>query len=312
MIDPHVHFKGNKESILEGISLAKDQGIDMVFDMPNIYNHPIINIKGIRDKFKLIPKKLRKHYRVGIIATSNKDQLEVAVKAVLQKRAVGIKMFAGLFEIPNNLGISSTYVQKEVYKNLVDLKYKNALVVACEKKMFISNIFKPELPYSHCLARPKIAEIEAIKDQIRLALETGFEGILHICHVSCSESVYLIKEARNDLRITCSVTPHHIIWDDSKLLKDNGLLYKTNPPLRSKEDVSNLRECLRKGLIDFIESDHNPYSIGEKLHTKYLSGYPSLYLYKDFVKKYLPFKLGLDYNQINKLTFKNIIKTFNI
>jgi dihydroorotase len=84
-----------------------------------------------------------------------------------------------------------------------------------------------------------------------------------------------------------------------------------NPPLRSKRDVDGLREYLKQGKIDWIETDHAPHTIGEKLHDGYPSGYPSLYLYKYCIEKFLP-ELGLTKNQIKNLTFNNIVKAFGI
>jgi len=49
----------------------------------------------------------------------------------------------------------------------------------------------------------------------------------------------------------------------------------TNPPLRGEVDRKKLLKCLKNGEIDWIESDHTPHAIGEKLFPPYLSGYPS-------------------------------------
>ncbi len=111
------------------------------------------------------------------------------------------------------------------------------------------------------------------------------------------------------MRITCGVTPHHILWDDEMLKRPDGLLYKMNPPLRGKKDVDELRQYLREGKIDWIETDHAPHPIGEKLYPPYLSGYPSLYLYRDFVENFLP-SMGLNMALIKQLTFENIYRTF--
>lgn len=101
------------------------------------------------------------------------------------------------------------------------------------------------------------------------------------------------------------------MWDNRQLSTPDGLLYKTNPPLRSRPDVLDLIECLKAGQIDWIETDHAPHAIGEKLFSPYLSGYPSLYLYKDFVENFLP-GIGISEEQIRKLTHDNICRTFRL
>ena len=111
------------------------------------------------------------------------------------------------------------------------------------------------------------------------------------------------------MKITCGATPHHIMWDSSKMEGPNGLLYKINPPLRDIESVLGLRQRLIEGKIDWIETDHAPHTIDQKLRYPHASGYPSLTLYHQFITEFLP-GLGLSQEQITALTSKNIIRVF--
>jgi dihydroorotase len=179
-----------------------------------------------------------------------------------------------------------------------------------------SDLFDPEDPYTHTKARPKEAEIESVKDQIKFAREANFEGTLHICHVSCPETVDLIDDARKYMKITCGVTPHHLMWSaDEMLNRPDGLIYKMNPPLGGDEDVAGLRDRLRDGKIDWIETDHAPHALGEKLFgmnndkRKSPSGFPSLYMYKKCVEEFLP-SIGVSEDLIKKLTYTNIKDAF--
>ncbi len=60
-IDPHVHLRDGeqsyKETIKHGINLAKSQGVDIVFDMPNLPN-PILTKKEVEDRLQIVPKEL--------------------------------------------------------------------------------------------------------------------------------------------------------------------------------------------------------------------------------------------------------------
>ncbi|MBW2992488.1 amidohydrolase family protein [Candidatus Woesearchaeota archaeon] len=312
-IDPHVHFRDQeqnyKETIAHGLQTAKEQGVDLIFDMPNTFN-PVLTEKDVNARLKLVPKKEKSRYFTYIGATSNEKQLKQAINIVnKKKKVIGIKLFAG--KSVGNLEITDEQEQKKVYQILAENNYKGVLAVHCEKESYIKDIFNPNNPITHSFSRPNIAEIESIKDQIAFAKQSNFKGILHICHVSCKESVKLIDNARKHIRITCAITPHHLHWDNSKLKGPHGLLYKMNPPLRSKEDVKALQIYLKQGKIDWIETDHAPHTIGEKLHKGYPSGYPSLYLYKKCVEEFLP-SLGLTEKQINDLTFSNIVKAFDL
>ena len=312
MIDPHVHCRDGEQSYKETIKhvfeIAKNQGVEKIFDMPNT-NPPILYERDVQERLKLVPEKRKNDYFLYIGATSNTKQLEDAVDVYNKyKQVVGIKLYAG--KSVGDLAIINMEEQRRIYQTLSKLDYNGVLAVHCEKESHLKpELWNPSKPITHSYARPKQAEIESIKDQIQFAKETGFKGNLHIVHVSCPESIEIIDEARKEMRITCGVTPHHILWDNNMLKRQDGLIYKMNPPLRDEKDVIRLRQYLKQGKIDWIETDHAPHAIGEKLFPPYLSGYPSLYLYKYLVNNFLP-GIGLDENMVKKITYENIYKIF--
>ena len=314
-IDPHVHFRDEeqsyKETIAHGLKTAKEQSVDIVFDMPNTFR-PVINEKRVNERLALVPKEDESKYYTYIGATTDEAQLRNAAELVKSnERVCAIKMFAG--KSIGNLEIIEEEMQRKVYQTLSNANYEGVLAVHCEKESLMKGNFDYNEPFTHCLVRPEQAEIESVKDQIKFATETKFKGNLHICHASCKETVEVVNEAKQKglIRITCGVTPHHLLWDCEKMKEPLGLLYKMNPPLRPEYDVMGLRESLKQGKIDWIETDHAPHSLGEKLHAGYLSGYPSLYLYKDLIEKTLPL-WGIDAKQIENLTFNNIKNTFKL
>jgi dihydroorotase len=104
-------------------------------------------------------------------------------------------------------------------------------------------------------------DIMAARD-IRLAGFTG--GRLHIAHISAKETVALIREAKkNGVRVTCEVTPHHLVLTD-EAVKSFDTDTKMNPPLRTEEDRRALVEALLDGTIDCIATDHAPHAPEEK------------------------------------------------
>lgn len=310
-IDPHVHFRDEeqnyKETIKHGLSLAEEQGVSYVFDMPNIAN-PIITEEDVKRRLNLVPETKKDKYFLYIGGTKDEEQLKNAINIVNNyKQVIGIKIFAG--KSTGDLATIEEESQKKIYKTLAENDYRGVLAVHCEKESYMKDEFNPQNPITHATSRPREAEIESIKDQINFAKEVGFKGNLHIVHVSCKDSLSLIKEAKNEMNITCAATPHHILWDETKLDSDHGLLYKMNPPLRKKEDVEAVRQALKDGTIDWIETDHAPHAIGEKLYSGHPSGFPSLYLYKYLVEEFLP-SLEIDESRIQDLTYNNIIKAF--
>ena len=86
----------------------------------------------------------------------------------------------------------------------------------------------------------------------------------HICHISTKETVNLVRRAKQDgLNVTCEVTPHHLLLDDSAITSDNAML-KMKPPLRTLADRQALWAGLMDGTIDIIATDHAPHTTEEK------------------------------------------------
>jgi dihydroorotase len=100
-----------------------------------------------------------------------------------------------------------------------------------------------------------------IKRDLRLAAETGCA--YHVCHISCRESVELIRQAKRDgVDVTCETAPHYLLLDENDLMEDGR--FRMNPPIRSAADREALVEGLLDGTIDMIATDHAPHSAAEK------------------------------------------------
>lgn len=110
-----------------------------------------------------------------------------------------------------------------------------------------------------------LEEKRAIKEIINIAKEIGFEQGIHISHISTEGALFLIEETKNnDFIATTEVTPHHLILTDEVYKTKNGIDYITNPPLRTKEDIDYLWKGLNDGVIDFVSSDHTPFTKEQK------------------------------------------------
>ncbi|HET9471008.1 MAG TPA: dihydroorotase, partial [Usitatibacter sp.] len=96
-------------------------------------------------------------------------------------------------------------------------------------------------------AQPGEAESIAVARDLALCELTG--GRLHVCHVSTGRSVALIRDAKaRGVRVTCEVTPHHLILTDEEVARSGfSTSTKVNPPLRAARDVEALHAGLRDG-----------------------------------------------------------------
>ncbi len=318
-IDPHVHCRDGQESYKETIAhvftLCDQQGVDMIFDMPNT-SPPLLAEADLERRLALVPRAARGRYKTFIGATADPDQLRQATELARTHHAevAGLKLYAG--PSVGSLAVSDTPAQALVYRVLTECGYTGVLAVHCEKAALLRKIFDPAQPGTHGAARPPAAEVASINDQVDCARAAGFRGTLHICHVSSAAALDAIRRARQAapgpaMAITCGVTPHHLLWSEERMREPAGLLYKVNPPLRPAADTAALRNALKLGEINWIESDHAPHALCEKLFPPYASGFPSLCLYRRLVGEMLP-AWGLDTATINKVTGGNIRQVFQM
>jgi dihydroorotase len=108
----------------------------------------------------------------------------------------------------------------------------------------------------------KESEYKRVERDLGIAETTGAR--VHITHISCKESIDIIRAAKKKgVKVTADVTPHHFsLTEEAVLMYDPN--FKMNPPLRSKEDLAAIKQGLRDGTIDAIASDHAPHTENEK------------------------------------------------
>jgi dihydroorotase len=111
---------------------------------------------------------------------------------------------------------------------------------------------------------PAAAEASVVARDVQIAELT--RSRLHVCHVSCAETVDVIRWAKQrDINVTAEVAPHHLMLTTNEVLGYDPT-YKVNPPLRPSEHVEVLREALADGTIDAVATDHAPHARHDKEH----------------------------------------------
>lgn len=118
-------------------------------------------------------------------------------------------------------------------------------------------------------AWPAEAETAIVRRDVQVAEQTG--GHVHLCHLSCAESVEIVRWAKTrGVHVTAEVTPHHLFLTSDRLLdgtpagQAGNAAFKVNPPLRTAEDAEALRAGLVDGTIDMIGTDHAPHRGADK------------------------------------------------
>jgi dihydroorotase len=101
-----------------------------------------------------------------------------------------------------------------------------------------------------------LAETLALRTHLALAQQTGCA--LHVCRITCAESVAIIRQAKaSGGNVTCDVSATHLHLIDV----DVGFFdprARLNPPLRTDADRKALRVGVADGTIDAIVSQHVP------------------------------------------------------
>ncbi len=324
MIDPHVHLRdwaqARKETLSHGLSVAWRAGLDGVFEMPNT-DPPLTSreaiLRRIDDADKAVAD-LGVHIFHGLYAglTPDPAQIEEAVGAWRDffPRVVGLKMFAG--HSTGNMGIAEKERQGTVYRRLASLGFTGVLAVHCEKEELLRpSDWDPKNPASHARARPPSAEVASVDDQIVLARAAGFRGTLHVVHVSTPwaldllRALYSTANGAPGFSITCGLTPHHALLDSGMMSRPGGLLLKTNPPIRSKPMPQRMLARLLDGGIDWIETDHAPHTLEDKLEG-FASGIPGLAFYPRFIRHLRG--LGMTEQRLASVTHDAVCRAFGI
>jgi len=248
-VDSHVHCRdeeqSEKETIAHVLKVAENAGVDAIFDIVNT-NNPVLTKQRVEERIEIADScNSSVFYGLYVGLTSNAKQIEEAVKihADYFPRVVGFKLFAG--KSVGNLAVTEKKDQDTVWKELAEHGYEGVTLVHCEKESSLRpNLFDYQNPITHCLARPAIAELESIHDQVELAWKNQYRGKLIIAHVSTSESIKYIETVKKNLglgyneisglRIFCEASPGHLFLYDELMNRPKGLLLKVNPALRQE------------------------------------------------------------------------------
>lgn len=263
LIDIHVHLRdlqlSYKEDFYSGTCAAAAGGFTTVFDMPN--TKPVTsNSYLLKEKKAVAQSKVVTN--IGFYSILP-DLVEIG--EVIKEKPYGFKLYLNSPFTPLNLADYDVLMQ--VF-NLVK-NFDSIILVHAEDKTILTEMERrvkrvgSNRPESHLDAHPPEAEVESIKQIVSLCKILNVK--VHICHVSSTQSLSIISEAKKmGLQITCEVTPHHLLLS-KEIFSKSGSLAIMNPPLRDSANAKGLWNALTQRKIDIIASDHAPHSLSEKI-----------------------------------------------
>lgn len=255
--DVHVHLRepgfSYKETIGSGTAAAAHGGYSEVFSMPNLNPVPD-SAENLEEQLKLIKEN-------AVIGVRPYASITVGQKGEELSDFEGLCENAIAFS-DDGRGVQSAELMEKAMRKA---KALNKIIVAhCEDNSLLHGGYIHEGEYAHTHGHKGIcseSEWGPIKRDLELAEKTGCK--YHVCHISCKESVELIRAAKaRGVDVTCETAPHYLVLSDKNLQEDGR--FKMNPPLRSEEDRLALIEGIKDGTIDMIATDHAPHSAEEK------------------------------------------------
>lgn len=255
--DVHVHLRqpgfSYKETIKSGTQASAHGGYTTVFSMPNLKPVPD-SAEHLKEQLDIIKKDAVINVLPYGAITVGQNGEELSDMEGMAKDVIAFS--------DDGRGVQSEEMMKEA---MLRAKALGKIIVAhCEDNSLLHGGYIHDGVYASKHSHRGIcseSEWKPIKRDLELCRQTGCA--YHVCHISCKESVELIRQAKaQGIDVTCETGPHYLILTDEDLKEDGR--FKMNPPLRSKEDRQALIKGVLDGTIDMIATDHAPHSQEEK------------------------------------------------
>lgn len=259
LIDMHSHLREpgreDEETFLTASRAAARGGFTTICAMPN--TEPVCDNRGAVEYVISEAKKkaIINIFPIGAITKGRKGEDLTEISDMKKAGIVAIS--------DDGLSVKDSQLMRKAmeYSRMFDI----AVISHCEDLDLTAGGVMNEGFNSTLLGMkgiPNASEAVMVARDLMLAELTGAR--LHIAHLSCRESVRIIKQAkRSGLEVTAETCPHYFtLTDDGVRLFDTN--FRVNPPLRSREDLRAIREALKDGTIDVIATDHAPHTEAEK------------------------------------------------
>jgi dihydroorotase len=258
-VDVHVHLREPgqeyKETIGTGTMAAAAGGFTTVLCMAN--TNPV-NDNPYVTSYILSQAEKYSYVRVLPIGALSKGLQGKELAEIGKMKAAGIVAVSD-----DGMPVMNSYLMR---KALDYCKTFGLVIVShAEDAHLVGQGVMHEGYHSNCLGLRGIpAESEEIVVARDIALSRLTGGAVHFAHLSTRQALDHVRRAKAaGLKITCEVTPHHLMFTDEDVGNYDSN-FKMAPPLRTKEDVAFLREALGDGTIDCVATDHAPHAMRDK------------------------------------------------
>ncbi len=254
LIDPHVHLRDpgfpEKETIASGLRAAAAGGFTAVAAMAN--TSPV-NDNPETTRYMLERAKSAHCARLIPVSAVTRGLRGVELVDFASMIEEGARLFSD-----DGIPIDDPVVLSRAFDEAKRLGYAVSLheedrALSCDGALNAGEVSK----HLGVSGYTDSAESERVRRDLAIAIGSG--ATVHIAHASTAATFDLIRAARrHGAHVTCEVTPHHFVLDESAALIW-GPNAKMNPPLRSHENVEAVLDAIQDGTADMIASDHAPH-----------------------------------------------------
>ncbi|MEV0690110.1 allantoinase AllB [Streptomyces sp. NPDC050388] len=256
LVDTHVHVNDPGRTEWEGFwtatRAAAAGGITTLVDMPLNSLPPTTTAGHLRTKQRAAAG--RAHVDVGFWGGALPGNVP-DLRPLHEAGVFGFKAFlspSGVDEFPH-LG------PERLARTLAEIAaFDGLLIVHAEDPDHLAAAPRHGGPkYADFLAsRPRDAEDTAVA--LLLAEAKRLDARVHILHLSSSDALPLIAEAKSDgVRVTVETCPHYLTLTAEEV-PDGASEFKCCPPIREAANQDPLWRALADGVIDCVVTDHSP------------------------------------------------------
>jgi dihydroorotase len=252
-VDLHTHLREpgreEAETIESGALAAAVGGYSAVVAMPNteptLDSVPLVSYvldRGARSPIDVAV--------AGAITVGRQGQL---LAPLAEMAALGVRLFTD-----DGNGVQNAGLMRRALTYAKPLGVR--LAQHCEDDTLASGVMNegPLAAELGLTGRSGLAELVMVLRDIELVRATGTP--VHFMHISTARAVVAIAEAKAaGLPVSCEVTPHHLVLDETACATYDPL-FKVHPPLRGADEMVAMRAALVAGDIDIVATDHAPHA----------------------------------------------------
>lgn len=257
IVDIQVHFRepGREEAedIETGSRSAAIGGMTAVQTMANTFPR----IDSAQTYLDVIERTKKAHCDIYQAAAITKNLESEELAPLEELYTAGARTFTDDGEC-----VKTARLMREAIETLS--KFDDTILAQhCEDHSLVHDGVMDEGEISRQLGLPgrhRVAEEIIIERDIALMKAFASPELrYHVLHISTKEGLEAVRRGQAEgINVTTEVAPQHCVLTSEALLSGNTS-FKMNPPMRTTEDTSALREGLADGTISAIATDHAPH-----------------------------------------------------